>query len=221
MCYAWSWTCIFSDSPETGVISPEIKENESLISKVIFSGTRAQLESHLWLQSLLLPLGFPLDLLRACVRACSPFSRVWLFVTPRTVVCQAPLSMGFSRQEYWSGLPFPSPGDFPDPGIKPRSPAAPALHTDSLPLSHGGSWDLLQLLLAPIYHRDNDSRREKAESLFQPLWTVTDSLDLQSWPCVPFTFRLNRSSLNWALASTAIKWSYEWRAGNTWLERCN
>ena len=43
--------------------------------------------------------------------------------TPWTVVCQAPLSMGFPRQEYWSGLPFPSPGDLPDPGIKPASPA--------------------------------------------------------------------------------------------------
>ena len=41
------------------------------------------------------------------------------FATPWTVACQAPLSMGFSRQEYWSGLPFPSPGDLPDPGIKP------------------------------------------------------------------------------------------------------
>ena len=43
--------------------------------------------------------------------------------TPWTVAYQAPPSMGFSRQEYWSGLPFPSPGDLPDPGIKPRSPA--------------------------------------------------------------------------------------------------
>ena len=51
--------------------------------------------------------------------------------TPWTVARQAPLSMGFSRQEYWSGLPFPSPGDLPDPGIKPRSPALPA---DSLPI---------------------------------------------------------------------------------------
>ena len=46
-----------------------------------------------------------------------------LFVTPRTVAHQDSLSMEFSRQEYWSGLPFPSPGDLPDPGIKPRSPA--------------------------------------------------------------------------------------------------
>ena len=44
-------------------------------------------------------------------------------VTPRTIVCQAPLSMGFSRKEYWSGLPFPPPGDLPDPGNKPRFPA--------------------------------------------------------------------------------------------------
>ena len=49
-------------------------------------------------------------------------SRVRLFATPWTVAQQAPPSMGFSRQEYWSGLPFPSPGDLPDPGIEPRSP---------------------------------------------------------------------------------------------------
>ena len=50
-------------------------------------------------------------------------SHVQLFAIPWTVVYQASLSMGFSRQEYWSGLPFPSPGDLRDPGIKPRSPA--------------------------------------------------------------------------------------------------
>ena len=50
-------------------------------------------------------------------------SHVPLFVNPWTVAYQALLSMGFSRQGYWSGLPFPSPGDLPDPGIKPRSPA--------------------------------------------------------------------------------------------------
>ena len=58
-------------------------------------------------------------------------------MTSWTVTCQAPLSMGFPRQKYWSGLPFPSPGDLPNPGIKPwcllRWPA------DSLPLSHQGS----------------------------------------------------------------------------------
>ena len=49
---------------------------------------------------------------------------------PRAVAYQSPLSMGFSRQEYWSGLPFPSPGDLPDPGIEPRSPT---LQADTLP----------------------------------------------------------------------------------------
>ena len=51
-------------------------------------------------------------------------------VTPWTVACQAPLSLGVTRQEYWSGLPFPSPGDLSDPGIEPQSPA---LQADSLP----------------------------------------------------------------------------------------
>ena len=54
-------------------------------------------------------------------------SSVQLFVTPWTVARQAPLIMGFSRQEYWSGLPFPPPGDLPDPGIKPESSASPTL----------------------------------------------------------------------------------------------
>ena len=49
------------------------------------------------------------------------FSHVWLFTTLWTVVAQAPLSMGFPKQEYWSGLPFPFPGDFPDPGTEPVS----------------------------------------------------------------------------------------------------
>ena len=56
--------------------------------------------------------------------------RVQLFATPWTVVYQAPPSMGFSRKEYWSGLPFPSPGDLPDPGIEPRSPALQALTSE-------------------------------------------------------------------------------------------
>ena len=57
----------------------------------------------------------------------SCFSCVQLFVTPWTVARQAPLSMGFSSQGYWSGLPFPSPGYLPDPGIKPGSPVLQAV----------------------------------------------------------------------------------------------
>ena len=64
-------------------------------------------------------------------------SRVRPFATPWTVAYQAPPSMGFSRQEYWSGLPFPSLGDLPDPGIEPRSSA---LQADALPSEPPGKF---------------------------------------------------------------------------------
>ena len=62
---------------------------------------------------------------------------VWFFATPWTLTYQTPLSIGFSRQEYWSGLPFPSPGDLPDLGIKPVSPV---LQANSL---HWVTWEAL------------------------------------------------------------------------------
>ena len=59
------------------------------------------------------------------------------FATPWTIACQAPLSMGFPRQEYWSELPFPAPGDLLNPGVKLATPAlSPALQVDPLPLSY-------------------------------------------------------------------------------------
>ena len=66
-----------------------------------------------------------------------------LFATPGTVAPQAPLAMGFPKQEYWSGLPFPPPGDLPNPGMEPTAPALPALQVDSLLLNHQGSPKLL------------------------------------------------------------------------------
>ena len=68
-----------------------------------------------------------------CVCMCSVVSDS---VIPLTVVHQAPLSMGFSRQEYWSGLPFPPSGDLLNPGIELTSPSSPIFQMDSLPLSH-------------------------------------------------------------------------------------
>ena len=65
---------------------------------------------------------------RVCVRAhIQVLSCIWLSATPWTIAHQAPLFMGFSRQDYRSGLPFPPPGDLPNPGIKPESLASPAL----------------------------------------------------------------------------------------------
>ena len=75
-----------------------------------------------------------------CMYMLSSFSCVWLFGTLWTIACQPPLPMGFSRIEYWSGLPCPSPRDLPGPRIEPASPLAPALQAASVvTLSHWGS----------------------------------------------------------------------------------
>ena len=71
--------------------------------------------------------GNGLNMINCFVCLLSLFSHVWLFATPYTVAHQAPLSMGFPRQEYWSGLPCPPPGDLPNPGIKPVSLMSPSL----------------------------------------------------------------------------------------------
>ena len=63
-------------------------------------------------------------------QSCLTLATLW------TVAHQAPLSWGFSRQEYWSGLPFPPPGELPESGIQPSTPVSPTLQADSLPLSH-------------------------------------------------------------------------------------
>ena len=76
-------------------------------------------------------------------------SRVRLFATPWTVAYRAPLSMGFSRQEYWSGVPFPSPGYLPDPGIEPRSPAFQADALTSEPPGNLSLPNITALLVQP------------------------------------------------------------------------
>ena len=78
------------------------------------------------------------------------------FATPWTVACQAPMSMEFSRQEYWSGLHFPSPGEFPDPGIKP---AYSAWQADSLPLSQLSGKEVKWL-----YHSRPEAHTETLDS---------------------------------------------------------
>ena len=75
------------------------------------------------------------------------------FVTPWTVAPQAPLSMGFFRLKYWSGLSFPPPGELPYPGIEPASPVSPALQADSLPTEPPGKpSDLSHAYLSQMYH---------------------------------------------------------------------
>ena len=80
------------------------------------------------------------------------FSRVRLFATPWTVAYQAPPSMGFSRQECWSRLPFPSPGDLPDPGIEPGSPT---LQADALQSEPPGKPNYIHKIVLNNYETFN------------------------------------------------------------------
>ena len=109
--------------------------------------------------------------LEACMLSC--FSRVWLFATQWTIIHQAPLSMGFSRQEHCSGLPRPPPGDFRHPGIKPASPVTPALHADSLLLSPIRSTDTEHL-----HHHGRLSWTALLQRIYYCFWkTVTPGCD--------------------------------------------
>ena len=90
-------------------------------------------------------------------------SRGRLFATPWTVAHQAPLSMGFSRQVYWSGLPFPSPGDLASPGIKPRSPA---LQADTLTSEPPGKY-METLYVRPVLG-ERSRKEKKSKSLNCP-----------------------------------------------------
>ena len=124
-------------------------------------------------------------------------SRAWRFVTLWTVARQAPLSMGFSRQEYWSGLPCPPPGDLPDPGIEPRSPS---LQADSLPTEPPGSptpctseVHLLQLMnkywSSMISNWIKPAVYLRVHSWYCAFcgFCQTDNIMCPAWPCHHFT----------------------------------
>ena len=91
------------------------------------------------------------------------FSRVRLCATPQTAAHQAPPSLGFSKQEHWSGLPFPSPGDLPDPGIEPTSPA---LAADSVPPRYTLKW-LSPELNVCVVRTERWSQKGKALAVIQ------------------------------------------------------
>ena len=108
---------------------------------------------------------------------CQLLSHVRLFATPRTVACQTLLSLEFSRQEYWSGQPFPSPEDLPDPGIKP---GFPALQADSLPTELQGK-PLVYLKIKLII-------RTSKMDYYITVTPLTILLEVLSYSSVPVTF---------------------------------
>ena len=91
----------------------------------------------------------------------SHYRCVWLFAALWTIAHQAPLSMGLSRQEYWSGLPFPSPGDLPDPGIEPEFLTSAALADRSFTTS--ASWKALHIGML----KDVNSNQYKGNCSFE------------------------------------------------------
>ena len=118
---------------------------EKMSMEAICKFERSQLKQ-MWNSTVILVCGLPCSstpsdpaLRLYSLPVCCRFSCVWLFATLWTVAHQAPLSIGFSRQEYWSGLPCCTLGELPDSGIKTASPAPPALQMDYLLLSHRGS----------------------------------------------------------------------------------
>ena len=119
------------------------------------------------------------------VRVCvCMLSCVWLFANPWTVALQAPLSMEFPRQEYWSSLPFPSPEDLPDPGFEPMYLVSPALAGNSLPLCPNvrvlqAKYILMSMWLNQIY--DSLPMRIRSEVSRGKSPTPTRSAKLNCW----------------------------------------
>ena len=120
----------------------------------------------------------------------SRFSCVWLFVTLWTVACQAPLSKGFSRQEYWSGLPCPPPGDFSNPGMEPESLMSPTLAGRFFTTS--ATWEapnpehlLLISILTPWWASKDSQRKQELRSTGLDFASEFTLLSQGSWHAPP------------------------------------
>ena len=116
------------------------------------------------------------------------------FVTPWTVICQAPLSMGFPKQGYWSRLPFPSPEDLFHPGIRPVSPA---LQADSLPRTHQGNPSILISVTTELFHRFVSKTSWKwhllvRASLDRRCIVISAKKAIESWECSQFQTKMEK-----------------------------
>ena len=151
------WFCHTSTWTAMGVCSkPEFYIYRQTIPQIRFHSTCFVILSH-HINYLPTNISWAPIMFQMCECVLSHFSCVWLCATLWTVACQAPLSMGFSRQAYWSELPCPPLGDLPNPGIKPMSLACPALTTDSLPLPPPG------------------------KPMFQITWQHSEDLEIKKW----------------------------------------
>ena len=126
---------------------------------------------HFWGCKLIQPVG------RIVWKEVKSLSRVRLFAIPWTIACQATPSMGFSRQDYWSGLSFPSPGDLPNPRIEPEFPA---LQADTLPSEPPGKPPEAncQLIGKTLMLGKTEGKRRRGQQRKRWLDSITDSMDM-------------------------------------------
>ena len=146
----------------------------------------------------------------------SRFSHVQLFTILWTIACQAPLSMGFSRQEYWSGLPCPPPGDLPHPGTEPSLLRRLHWQVNSLPLAPPGKLKYFQLYLL-IFHskiyslslgNSNLTAAAAAAKSLQSCLTLCDPID-SSPPGSPIPGILQARTLEWVAISFSNAWKWK------------
>ena len=126
-----------------------------------------------------------------------------LFATLRTVGHQAALSMGFSKQESWSGLPCLPPGDLPDPGIELVCPLSLALQEDSFPLSHQGSPYIMIWILNRSFSKKKKVKSLSHVRLFATPWTIAYQAPLsmelsrqEYWSGLPFPWSFSKRPIN-------------------------
>ena len=134
-----------------------------------------------------------------CVCACllSRFICVWLFATLWIVACQAPSSIGFSRQEYWSGWPCPPPGDLPDPGIEARSLLSPALTLAGRFFTTSATWEAPYISVYIKENKDNSQCFRKCiiPSSFNDLFSSNSLRILRS--SLPLTCKVGHFDALW------------------------
>ena len=124
-------------------------------------------------------------------------SCVWLFVTLWNVAHQAPWSIEFPRQEYWSGLPFHTPGDLPHPRIEPMSPESPSLQVDSLMLSHWGNFkpEFPHVVIKSLQTRKKILEINWMKTAINLLHSIWNILSIVSHDFAPFWFFQNYSPI--------------------------
>ena len=209
--YGVHWLSIFlsfSFGSSIGMLSTNLSSNTLILSSFSFPWSSLLLNLCVEFFSLLIVL---------CIL--SRLSHVWLFVTLWTVAHQDALSIGFSRQEYWSGLPCTPPGDLLDPGIKPESLTFPALADRFFTTS--ATWEahsfIIQLQNVWLKNWRSESHSVMFDSLFPHGYTVHGILQaLVEWVVFPFSRGCSQPKDQTQVSSIAVWFFTSWATREDW-----